>query len=599
MQYFEYLREITQNSDDRYYATYVKRPPYSFKSDDVKFIAFYLPQFYSFPENDGWWGKGFTEWTNVSKAIPQFENHYQPRLPGELGYYNLLTNDVMQRQIDLAKQYGIYGFCFHFYMFDNRKRLLEKPLNKFLESKHLDMPFCLCYANENWTKRWDGLDHEILQKQSYSPTYIYDLVYELKPYLADDRYIRVNDKPLIIIYRISLLPDITNFTKLFRELCLQENIGEVYLSAVLIGEGVDARKFGFDDNIEFPPHKVLLKDVTEDHIKYNDLYNGTIFDYTQVVINELNKSIEFPRMRGVMPSWDNEARKPGRGHTYHGSNPELYKLWLAGVCNKTKEERSKEQRLVFINAWNEWAEGAYLEPDRRYGYAYLEATYQALSADLTMEEVLLQVKQNILEQENKTKVSKVDLFPDGSYMQLFYYQNNTINLTDSQHYYFTDNLEAQYKFDLSGIPNIDHLRLDLTNFPVKANIINVQLVDQYGNYHNIKPCYNNADNVFGSMYLFLHNDPILVYYVKEYGDNFSYLLVDVELTVIKNSEILYYKTEVLQEKIQEIDILNIQVAEKNQIVNAKQKYIDELHNSLSWKLTAPLRKIKSLLSRII
>ena len=594
MEYFEYLKDITQNRDSQYFIEYIKRQSYSWKLGEVKLIAYYLPQFYSFNENDEWWGKGFTEWTNVSKAIPQFEGHYQPRLPGELGYYNLLTDGVMERQIELAKQYGVYGFCFHFYMFDNRKRLLDEPLNMLLKNKSLDIPFCLCYANENWTRRWDGLDDEILQKQSYSLDFVHDLVYELEPYLSDSRYIKINNKPLVIIYRISLLPDITTFAQTFRKLCLENGIGEVYLSAVLTGDSIDAREFGFDDNTEFPPHKVLQKEITEDQAMYNDIYNGTIFDYKQIVTDELNKVVKFPRMRGVMPAWDNEARKPGRGHTYHGSNPELYKMWLTGICNKAKQERNEEERFIFINAWNEWAEGAYLEPDRRYGYAYLEATYQALSLDLSLEEISAGIEKNIDGHDDKKR--KLALFPDGSYMQLFYYQDNKINLTDSQHYYFTDGSETHYKFDLSGISDIDHLRLDLANFPVKANIFNVQLVDQNGFCHDIKPCYNNADNISNNIYLFLHDDPILVYYTKEYGDRFSHLVVNAELSIIKYPKLLSYKTELIKIKTEEISRL---LTEKDQIIHSKEILITRLYGSLSWKLTAPLRKIKLLLSKFI
>jgi len=379
MKYSDYLEEMLSKRHPKYYKKLIERKPYKFKVGEVRPIAFYLPQFYPFPENDEWWGKGFTEWTNVSKAKPQFEGHYQPHLPGELGYYNLLTEGVIERQIELAKMYAVYGFCFHFYLFDNRKRLLEKPIDKFLSNKSLDMPFCLCYANENWTKNWDGLDNDVLLKQSYSDNFEAGLAAEMSKYLLDSRYILVDGKPLIMIYRINILPDLDQFTTLFREACRTLGIGEVYLCSVQYWDVAnDAKEFGFDDNIEFPLMQTEHLPVNDCITKFNDSFSGGVFSYPHIVKTEIEKDIDFLRLRGVMPSWDNDSRKPGIGHSLHGSTPELYQVWLQTICNKTIEERKESQRFVFVNAWNEWAEGAHLEPDRRYGYAYLEATYQAI-----------------------------------------------------------------------------------------------------------------------------------------------------------------------------------------------------------------------------
>ncbi len=378
MNQYDYQKELLQNRHPKYYQELIERKSYEFKAGKVKPIAYYLPQFHTFPENDEWWCKGFTEWTNVTKAMPQFMGHYQPHLAGELGYYNLLTDGVMERQIELAKMYGVYGFCFHFYMFDDRKRLLEKPLNKFLANKELDMPFCLCYANENWTKRWDGMDLDVLMSQTYGNSFEVDLAQEMLSCLQDDRYIKVDGKPLILIYRINILPNPTEFVKRFRCECRKHGVGDVYLCSVLFGGIGDAREFGFDDNVEFPIHQTEWLKMNEKIKFFNDNFTGEVIDYCNIVSKDIEKKIEYPRFRGVMPSWDNEARKPGRGSVIYGSTPVLYEKWLQYVCHKTLIERPESQRFVFINAWNEWAEGAHLEPDRRYGYAYLEATYQAI-----------------------------------------------------------------------------------------------------------------------------------------------------------------------------------------------------------------------------
>jgi O-antigen biosynthesis protein len=401
---YNYQQEMLHNKHPEYYQDFIERQPYEFQSGDTKPIAFYLPQFYSFPENDEWWGKGFTEWTNVTKAMPRFEGHYQPHLAGELGYYNLMTDGIMERQIELAKMYGIYGFCFHFYMFDNRKRLLEKPLNKFLDNPDLDMPFCLCYANENWTRRWDGMENDILMAQTYSNTFEVDLAEEMLVYLQDKRYIKIDGKPLVIIYRIDILPSPTEFSNRFRGECHKLGIGEIYLCSVLSFGIGNAINYGFDDNIEFPLHGINNLSVTEKVNIFDENFNGKVFSYPNVVKSELDKDIDFPRFRGIMPSWDNEARKPNEGHIIHGSTPELYKIWLQNLCYKTINERPESKRFVFINAWNEWAEGSHLEPDRRYGYAYLEATYQAVTNQKN------EVNTNAFDFENldSQEVNKID-----------------------------------------------------------------------------------------------------------------------------------------------------------------------------------------------
>lgn len=365
-------------------AEYVPMLSQSFDSADalVKLVAFYLPQYHPFPENDEWWGKGFTEWANVTRAIPQFRGHYQPHLPGELGFYDLRVEDVHFRQIELAKQYGLYGFAYYHYWFAG-KRLMEMPVDRFLANKKMDFPFLLVWANENWTRRWDGLENDILIAQEHSVESDYAFIKDLEPYLQDERYIRIGDRPVVIVYRADILPEPIPTTERWREYCVRNGLGEPYLVAAQTFGLDDPRTVGFDAAVQFPPHNewhspdLMIQNSTE---LSNPDFSSLIFSYPKMVQQQkaLRTTTPYPLYKTVFPSWDSEPRKPGRGTIYAEAKPSLYRQWLEAACQWTISNHPEGERYVFINAWNEWAEGTHLEPDRRYGYANLYASMDVL-----------------------------------------------------------------------------------------------------------------------------------------------------------------------------------------------------------------------------
>jgi len=349
----------------------------------VKLIAFYLPQFHQIPENDAFWGEGFTDWASVRAAQPQFAGHYQPRVPGELGYYDLLDSGVQHRQVELAKLYGVGGFCFHFYWFNGR-RPLEKPVENYLNDVTLDLSFCLCWANENWTRRWDGREDEVLIAQNHSPEDDLAFIAYISKYLRDPRYIRIDGKPLLIVYRPSLLPSAKETARRWRKWCRHNGIGELYLAYTQSFERVDPAIYEFDAAIEFPPNmEVISSELPLVKRGIKPLHKGfgcKVLDWSQCVSRSRNYTNPGYRLfRAVCPSWDNTPRRRNLARVLVNESPAGYCEWLLNAITDTCYRfPNRNERLVFVNAWNEWAEGAYLEPDRGYGYAYLQATGDAL-----------------------------------------------------------------------------------------------------------------------------------------------------------------------------------------------------------------------------
>lgn len=340
-------------------------------------VAFYLPQFHPIPENDAWWGQGFTEWHNVTRALPQFEGHAQPRLPADLGFYDLRQPSVMRAQMQLARSYGISAFCTYFYWFAG-KTLLESPLRQWLDDPSLDLPLCLCWANENWSRRWDGRADQILIGQRHSPDDDLAFIAYVSRYLGDPRYLRVDGKPLLLIYRPGLLPEPKATALRWRRWCREQGIGEIQLGYVQSFDRVDPRDIGFDLAVEFPPNNTNLKPITAHQHLLNPDFKGDVCDWRELVRRKLEEPDPvYPLVPCVNPGWDNEPRRSGAGRIFLHASPRRYREWLRAAI-ATSRRRSLTSSLVFINAWNEWAEGALLEPDTRLGHAWLEATSHAL-----------------------------------------------------------------------------------------------------------------------------------------------------------------------------------------------------------------------------
>lgn len=351
-------------------------------------IAIYLPQYHPFKENDEWWGKGFTEWTNVTKARPRFPGHYQPHLPSDLGFYDLRVPEVREQQAQMARDAGIYGFCYYHYWF-NGKLLMERPLKEVLESGKPDFPFMICWANENWTRAWDGGEKEILMKQEYTDEDAREHIRWMLPYLKDPRYIRIDNKPVISIYRSTVIPNLSSMLKIWREEAAKEGI-ELYITRFeSFREEGNSLLNNIDAAVEFQPH-----DITSLSLKkrywfrrgFNFLSRSilgknifpNIFNYQKYVeTRNYVKMPDYKRFPCVCPGWDNSSRRKKNYFAFTKSTPEAFGRWLSIVLNKFIPY-SNEENLVFINAWNEWAEGNHLEPDRKWGNKYLEITKQII-----------------------------------------------------------------------------------------------------------------------------------------------------------------------------------------------------------------------------
>lgn len=340
----------------------------------TRVVTFYLPQFHAIPENDEWWGEGFTEWTNVGRAIPLFDHHYHPKEPGSLGAYDLLDDGVIEEQIRLARGAGVDAFCVYYYWF-NGKRLLEKPLD-VLTRLRPGFPFCISWANEQWTRRWDGKEHEVLMPQTYPNGYEEAVFADMLPYIKSANYLRVGDRPALLVHRATHLPDARRTAAVWRALAVKAGLPGLYLVASETQRGMDPAMLGFDALAEFPP--VGSNTIGTARLAppqgLDPRFRGRLMSYPRMARSFMRRQDPpFVRHAGVAPRWDNTARRQWNATVYADESPNLYAAWLRHARDRESRLRASGG-LVFVNAWNEWAEGAYLEPDLRDGDAYLRAT---------------------------------------------------------------------------------------------------------------------------------------------------------------------------------------------------------------------------------
>lgn len=382
-EYVNFIENCTRQKDEKLYEDH-DRLPIELQDGDTKVIAWYLPQFHRMDVNDSYYGRGFTEWTNTSKAIPMFTGHYQPHVPYDVGYYDLNNPEVFARQIELAKHYGIYAFSFYYYWFSG-KRVMEKPLEYFLKHPELDIKYCITWANENWTALWDGGNRDLIFEQKLQDGDAAKFIDDMVPYFKDCRYMRFHNKLPLIVYRAAIWSRdcAKRLFQAFRDEMRARGMDELYIM-VCNARGFDeeAEDWGADALVEFPPHGIGGRiPVTRVNGYLNPHFVGVIKNADEFIRGKEYLYAHNSRkyFRGAMPSWDNTARKANNGaEIYTGLTPEAFQQWMRDIIMESKKIHSGEENIVFVNAWNEWAEGAHLEPDMKHGYANLHAIKKAI-----------------------------------------------------------------------------------------------------------------------------------------------------------------------------------------------------------------------------
>lgn len=367
----------------------------------MKTIAFYLPQFHPTPENNRWWGEGFTEWTNVAKAKPRFGGHYQPHIPRDLGFYDLRVKETRESQVEMAKRFGIDAFCYYHYWFEG-KRLLHRPLDDLLEWPDLDMPFCLCWANESWARNWTGEERKVLIQQRHSLEDDRNHIVFLEKFFRDPRYLKIEDRPVFIVYRTDLIPHAREMISCWRRHMEHAGFQGIHLIAVrnnfVKQTSADLLAMGFDGVCEFQP---LVQDMPRPASYWrirnrvartlNRVFEAIageeasavsiseIRDYRRMVdraVSRYGSGYQGPIFPTIFPSWDNSPRRRDGARIIQNLDAGLFGRWAQAAMRHLHAYPEKE-RLLFVNAWNEWAEGCHLEPDHRMGTSFLEALRDA------------------------------------------------------------------------------------------------------------------------------------------------------------------------------------------------------------------------------
>ena len=343
----------------------------------ARVLPFYLPQFHPIPENDRWWGTGFTEWTNVSAARPVFAGHHQPKVSRDMGFYDLRLDLVRDQQVDLARRHGVSGFMYYYYWFAG-KRMLQLPVEQ-LAAGDGDFPFCIMWANENWTRRWDGRSDDVLIGQDYDKVPAETFIDDILPFLLDDRYLKVDGRPLLSVYRPGQMADFPAVVKAWRKRASEHNL-ELHVVSVDVAKEFDAlegspEEAGLDGLMGFPPHNCLWSWLPHEGLGVDSRFTGNLLSYRDLVQDaerRLARGVDDGSFPGVMVTFDNTARRQWNSDLWFGSNPYTFRRWLAAAV-RAVAHREASERVVFINAWNEWAEGAVLEPSDRFGSTFLLA----------------------------------------------------------------------------------------------------------------------------------------------------------------------------------------------------------------------------------
>jgi hypothetical protein len=374
----------TYNSDDFINTayldcTYQDDEDFSHSNPLVKPIVFYLPQFHEIPENNEWWGKGFTEWSNTSKAKPRFTGHYQPREPhDDIGYYDLSDADTIRKQATMAKNHGIYGWCIYYYWFSGRK-LLTKPLDLLLENKDIDIGFCLCWCNESWSKSWIGEDKEILIKCEYQDNDPVKFIEDLKKYTDDSRYIKYNGKPLIVIYKTHDIPNARDFIRRWRKRALEIGIGEIAVFSTVIPYSINDMDLQgcFEGETDFSPARYAASSI-ELVDEYGTIISDELYHYEECIENYTRAQTKDKHKTylSCMCGWDSSPRYERHFRIYDLGFS--LKQFYDHVKYVVEDALRHDKEYIFVFAWNEWAEGAYIEPDKRFGYTMLNTFTRAI-----------------------------------------------------------------------------------------------------------------------------------------------------------------------------------------------------------------------------